>query len=131
MFIIEVLVFEAIFISDVAPKIAKETFKWHRNSKKVPKFNLTTHRNVDKLTSGVSFTNILCTAFSYGGVFKLFFTYSLAGYFFRKRILAQKLLIKCWWNWQLAWFLCILLSQIAIPIWLKSNELFKTLSTKN
>jgi len=30
---------------------------------------------------------------------KLFYNYSLALWFFGERILAQKLLVKCWWNW--------------------------------
>ncbi len=29
----------------------------------------------------------------------IFFIYSLALYFFSTRILAQKLLVECWWNW--------------------------------
>jgi len=32
---------------------------------------------------------------------KLFFSYSLALQFFGAKILAQKLLVKCWWNWLL------------------------------
>ncbi len=30
---------------------------------------------------------------------QLLYAYNLRSYFFGKRILAQKLLIKCWWNW--------------------------------
>jgi len=52
-----------------------------------------------KLTLGVNFSNILQAAFLYEGIFskKNFCTaYSLALYFFGKRILAENLLVKYW-----------------------------------
>ena len=49
---------------------------------------------------GVNFTNILQAAFFVQKSFEqLFCSYSIGLYFFGKRKLAQKLLLKCWWNW--------------------------------
>ncbi len=44
---------------------------------------------------GVNFTNILWAAFSYESFLRLQFGFV----FFGERILVQKLLLKCWWNW--------------------------------
>jgi len=50
--------------------------------------------------SGVNFANILRVAFFVWYCFAKFFsTYSLQLYIFGNIILAQKLLIICWWNW--------------------------------
>jgi len=53
-----------------------------------------------KSTPGVNFTNILKAAFAYKSIFEAFL-YLQFGFviFVGKRILAQKLLVKCWWNW--------------------------------
>jgi len=49
---------------------------------------------------GVNFTNILLTTFLLKSVLHSFslMTVWLCNFFF-KRIFAQKLLVKCWWNW--------------------------------
>jgi len=56
-----------------------------------------------RIATYVYFTNILRAAYfllkCYG---LLFFTYNFDLLFFVKRISAQKLLVKCWWNWLLA-----------------------------
>jgi len=51
--------------------------------------------------SGVNFTNILPTSsFLYENIFLQFFSnYMCSFVFFGKRILAQKLPVKCWWYW--------------------------------
>ena len=52
--------------------------------------------------SRVNFTNNLQAAFSYKSLLSSFFcTCGLGLYFFGKRKLVQKRLIKCWWNWLL------------------------------
>ena len=52
------------------------------------------------LPPGVNYTNILWATFWYKNLLSSFFcTYLLGLYFFVKRILAQKLLVKNWWNW--------------------------------
>jgi len=53
-----------------------------------------------KLTTGVKFINFFTQAFFVQkSLAQLFSNYSLALYFFAKRILVQMLLIKSWWNW--------------------------------
>jgi len=52
-----------------------------------------------KLTTGVNHTNCKWAAFSKKMFSKLFTSYSLALWFVAERISAQKVLIKCCWNW--------------------------------
>ncbi len=53
-----------------------------------------------KLTTGVKFINFFTQAFFVQkSLAQLFSNYSLALYFFAKRILVQMLPIKSWWNW--------------------------------
>ncbi len=47
---------------------------------------------------GVNSIYFLHATFLYESVLQLFCTYILALNFFGKRILAKKLLVKCWWN---------------------------------
>ena len=50
-------------------------------------------------TQGVNFTNILRAPFLYESLLSSFSVDKLRFDFFGKRILAQKLLVKRWWNW--------------------------------
>ncbi len=51
----------------------------------------------------VNFSNILRASFFVQKIHAhLFCTYILGLYFFGERVLVQKLLLKCWWNWHLA-----------------------------
>ncbi len=53
-----------------------------------------------KCGHGVNFINILGATFFVQKCFAQFFSnYSLAWWLFGKRKSAQKLLVKCWWNW--------------------------------
>jgi len=55
------------------------------------------------LGPGANFTNILWAAFTYESLLCIFYavTICVCNFFFGQRILAQKLLIKFWWNWHL------------------------------
>ncbi len=54
------------------------------------------------LTPGVNFTIILRAAFSYKSSMRSYYVLTIwVCNFFGKNILAQKLFIKCWWNWHL------------------------------
>jgi len=52
-------------------------------------------------STGVNFINIIREAFLEKSVFEAFLYLQKFGFviFWHKKILAQKLLVKCWWNW--------------------------------
>ena len=53
-----------------------------------------------RITNQVSISSLFYTAFFAWKCFtQLFSTYILVLYYFGEKILAQKLLMKCWWNW--------------------------------
>ncbi len=97
-------------------------FKLHSHWRRFLAISSQKRKKRDIWLPGVNFTNIL-TAFSYKSFFvQLLCAYNLGLYFFGERILAQKLLIKCWRNWHQGSVASSLRIQIASSHFLKRNE---------
>jgi len=92
-------------ISKLTNLIKQATISW-RHSRSTASFQISSSSEsirglCRRLGSGVNFINILTRAFIMWNCFaQLFSSYSLALQFFGARITAQKLLVKCWWNWR-------------------------------
>ncbi len=68
----------------------------------------------------VNFTNILWAAFSYQSSLRSLYVLTIwVSNFLAKGILAQKLLIKCWWNWHQVYCIRLFFSPVVRKIAVK------------